>query len=140
MNNSTAIVNAVKMVQPIVDVIFNAFENQLRTNETKTIQPHISYPIYSPLMMSSAPTRSSTRPITLHAVHFNIQLTADQHQQQQQQQQQSKVSIVDVTSSPSPSSSTSKTTDETLTSGNRLKQMIQLALVGVSVICGYWLL
>ena len=132
LNNSTAIVNAVKIVQPIVDIIFNAFENQLKGNEIRTLQPAISYPIYSPLMMSCAPARSLARPITLHAVHFNIQLTTEQP---------SKPSIVDVTSSSPPSTSDPPTTtEETLISGHRLKQMIQLALVGVSVLCGYWFL
>lgn len=146
LNHSNAIANAVKMVQPIVDIIFNAFENQLKTNESSAISP-VPYPIYSPLMMSYAPSRALARPITLHAVHFNIQLTNETP---------TKATLTDVSSSMPRLNSTSKDNsetnlsasdlslkegdDSTLNTGHRLKQMLQFALLGVSVLCGYWFL
>jgi hypothetical protein len=166
-NHSHALVTAVKMVQPIVDIIFNAFEQQLKTTDTPSIFPIsnnlVPYSVYSPSNISTGASTTIVRPIALHTVHFNIQLTTEQQQQQQQQQQQLSSSICNTLiqcndhsrsfdinelehgilptlASNEWSNMMIADNDQTHMKRQRLKQMFQYALVGMSVLCGYWLL
>ena len=88
VNDYSSMDIAVKMVQPIVDIIFNAFDDQLKTAREKTIQSSTShhsstsplrkitpYQLYPPFMFPYLPFTKSSRPIILHAVDFNIPLT-----------------------------------------------------------------
>ena len=107
---------SVKMIQPIVDIIFNAFEDQLRT-----IQP------ISPL----------TRPVILNTVSFNIQLpgksideritnefSSDQLENQQQ------IVVID-----------RQRDNFDIKRNNQLQHhLAQLVAVAVSVLCGYFFL
>ena len=158
---------ALKMVQPIVEIIFNAFEDQLRSTSTNSLPsatpprsslprypPHAVYPFYSPAAIPFCLSTSLAHPVTLHAVNFNIPLTRDQDTIRDS-------SLIKTTSDhedPSSSLSIDNVRQEivpsiSIISGHeldgsaddqrqehRLARIIQVAIVGVSVICGYWLL
>ena len=158
INNSTSMDAAVKMVQPIVDIIFNAFEDQL-----KTIQPPVlnsttdSSRVFPPMMIPCFPLTSPTRPIVLHAVNFNIQLTAKEPtiksiEEPNSSELQTNVRLNENLQSISFSGLKEKVisyilsnnliTDHQTEDGNdetsrKLKRIVQLAAVGVSVLCGY---
>jgi hypothetical protein len=136
------------MVQPIVDIIFNAFEDQLKNIQPSISNvPSISPQIYSPMMIPYFSSTSPVRPIVLHVVNFNIQLTSKQP------------SINSLTTDHLPMTSLIELKEKVasyLLSNNsiadhqmhadqhrrehKLKRIIQLAVVGVSVLCGYFLL
>jgi len=166
INNSNSMDVAVKMVQPIVDIIFNAFENQLKNVQAKRIQSPISNissispQFYSPMMIPYFPLTSPTHPIVLHAVNFNIQLTTKQptinsivkQNFDEQNLTNPRLNENDTLSSISFSELKEKVisyilsdnliTDHQTNDGNqrktrKLKRIIQLAAVGVSVLCGY---
>jgi hypothetical protein len=167
INNSNSMDAAVKMVQPIVDIIFNAFEDQLKNAQTKPIQSptsnnsSISPQFYSPMMIPYFPLTSPTRPIVLHTVNFNIQLTTKQpppinsigkQNFNEQHLTNARLNENDNLSSISLSELKEKVisyilsdnliTDHQTNDGNqrkthKLKRIVQLAAVGVSVLCGY---
>ena len=156
--------NAVKMVQPIVDIIFNAFEDQLKTTEKQQLlQSMGSYSprvtgipsvapcsIYPPTVY---PCCSSIQPVILHSVHFTIQLTSERqptivrHREITDQS-----SLPNVAARNSDHSLSLSFTDlkqrlmskiianksETETDEHQFKRMMQLAVVGMSALCGYW--
>jgi hypothetical protein len=161
INNSNSMEAAVKMVQPIVDIIFNAFGDQLKNVQSKTIQSsHPNSPQFdSPMMMPYFPLTSPARPIVLHAVNFNIQLTAKQPTINSIEKQNSLTNAglngndnLQLTSLTELKQkvvsyilSNSLTTDHQMNDDNqekrrKLKRIVQLAVVGVSVLCGYLLL
>lgn len=76
VNQSNSMDAAVKMIQPVVDIIFSAFEDQL-----KSIQPTLSNlktqpsTLPSPMMVPYYPITTPTRPVVLHTINFNIQLS-----------------------------------------------------------------
>ena len=128
INNSTSIEAAVKMVQPIVEIIFNAFEDQFKHVQTKSI----TSPFCSPLIMPSLPLSSPARPIVLHAVNFNIQLSkkkSDSNVQQFTDLQEKLLSHL----------LSNSFISEHRERGN-IRRIVQLAVVGLSVLCGYWFL
>jgi len=164
INNSNSMEAAVKMVQPIVDIIFNAFEDQLKHVQTKTIQPSfsnvssISPQIYSPMMIPYFSSTSPARPIVLHAVNFNIQLTAKQPTINSLTTQNSpnvrlaehdhlqltsltelKEKVVSYILSNN-FITDHQTNDDHHGKSLQLKRIVQLAVVAVSVLCGYFLL
>lgn len=143
MNNSNSMDVAVKMVQPIVDIIFNAFEDQLKTIQTKSLQSSLSTnsSIYYPLT-------SPTRPIVLHAVNFNIQLTTKQpttnviekNKQKSNENDNSLNELKEKVLSYLPSNNfinDFQTNDDNQRERRNLKRFVQLAAVGVSVLCSY---
>lgn len=156
INNSNSMEAAVKMVQPIVDIIFNAFEDQLKHVQTKTIQPSISN--VSPMMIPYFSSTSPVRPIVLHAVNFNIQLTSKQPSiNPLTTQNLTNVRLTEHDHLPLTSLIELKekvvsyilsnncitdhqTNDDHHGKRRKLKRIIQFAVVGVSVLCGYFLL
>ncbi|CAF3589033.1 unnamed protein product [Rotaria socialis] len=166
-NNLNSMETAVKMVQPIVNIIFDAFEDQLKNVQTKTIEasfPNSSpissfrtispHQIYSPMMMPSYPLRSSARPIILHAVNFNIQLTTKQsinnststniilnNNQNLQSVTLTELKQKLISYMLTNTFITNHITNDTYPKQRlKLKRIAQLAVVGVSVLCGYLLL
>jgi len=168
INNSNSMDVAVKMVQPIVDIIFNAFENQLKNVQAKRIQSPISNissispQFYSPMMIPYFPLTSPTRPIVLHTVNFNIQLTTKQPppinsigKQNFNEQHLTNVRLNENDNLSSISLSELKekvisyilsdnnlitdhqTNDDNQRKTRKLKRIVQLAAVGISVLCGY---
>jgi hypothetical protein len=157
MNNSNSIETAMKMIQPIVDIIFNAFEGQLRNAQTKSNQ---SLSHLTPVMIPCFPLTSSVHPIALHAVNFNIQLATKQ--QTMSSIEKSTISELYLTNENHNSSSVlftefkqkvislilsnDLTTDYETHGGvqrkkrHQLKRITQLVVFGVSVLCGYLLL
>jgi hypothetical protein len=149
---------AVKMVQPIVDIIFNAFEDQLKNVQAKPIQPSLSNcsptspQFYSPMMIPYFPLTSPARPIVLHAVNFNIQLTTKQSlgKQNSNEQHLTNIGLNENNNSLSElkekvisyifSNNLITESDGNQTKKRKLKRIVQLAVVGVSVLCGYLLL
>ena len=155
-NEASHMDTAVKMVQPIVDLIFDAFEHQLQTNELVPRTTINSEP--STMIVPYSSPRMATRPITLHAVHFNIQLSPEK----------AKRALTDTNSSsyqPSidkehsfsvcfnelkhkllsnllttPYLNDQNTLEMTVTQRRSFQRMIRLAIVGASVFCGYWML
>lgn len=161
INNSTSMEAAVKMVQPIVDIIFNAFEDQLKHVQTKSIPSSLSKPpsiaphFCSPMITPYFPLPSPARPIVLHAVNFNIQLTAKQSKSNVQQSTNVRLpendhlqltSLTDLKErviSYILSNSfigSHQTNDDHHGRRRNWKRIVQLAVVGVSVLCGYWFL
>jgi hypothetical protein len=151
INNSTSMVNAVKMVQPIVDIIFNAFEDQLKTiqsslsNDSKTSTEQL----HPPMMIPYFPLIPPAHPIVLHAVNFNIQLTAKQHSTEQYLanttlKENNHLQSMALTECKrkvvSCVLSNNLITDSNQRKRRKLKRIIQLAAIGVSVLCGYLLL
>jgi len=156
INNSTSMVNAVKMVQPIVDIIFNAFEDQLKTiqsslsNDSKTSTEQL----HPPMMIPYFPLTPPAHPIVLHAVNFNIQLTAKQHSTEQYLanttlKENNHLQSIALTECKRKVVSCvlannlitdHETNDSIRRKRRKLKRIIQLAAIGVSVLCGYLLL
>jgi hypothetical protein len=151
--------NAVKMVQPIVDIIFNAFEDQLKTTEKQQqlVQSIVSYaPPYSSMVYPCYPSRTSIQPITLHSVHFNIQLTSGRQptamsygDREMTDNQSSLPNVATRKSDQSLSLSFNdlkqkliskivSNTSQIETDEYQFKRMLQLAIVGMSALCGYW--
>ena len=158
---------AVKMVQPIVDIIFNAFEDQLRSTSTNSLPSatpprssftrypsHAVYPFYSSAAIPFCLSTSLAHPVTLHAVNFNIPLTRDEDTIREcslikttsdQEDLSTSLSIDNVRQEIVSSNSSiadhelNASTDEQRQE-HRLARIIQVAIVGVSVMCGYWLL
>jgi len=160
INNSTSMVTAVKMVQPIVDIIFNAFEDQLKTiqsslsNDSKTSTEQL----HPPMMIPYFPLTPPAHPIVLHAVNFNIQLTAKQQPIMNSTEQylanttlkennhlqsialtECKRKVVSCVLSNNLITD-HETNDSNQRKRRKLKRIIQLAAIGVSVLCGYLLL
>lgn len=156
-NNSSSMETAVKMVQPIVDIIFDAFEDQLKHAEIKamkssplnslsrtSLQTISPYQIYSPIIASSYPVLTTTRPIVLQAVNFNIQLT-----KKQSITSENSTNTISNENHPLQSISLTEFKQQLMTyilSNNlisnprkrhKLKRIVQLAAFGVSVLCGY---
>ncbi|CAF3617696.1 unnamed protein product [Rotaria sp. Silwood1] len=173
INNTNSMETAVKMVQPIVDIIFNAFEDQLKNVQTKTIESSFSncsslsslgkslpHQLYPSIMIPYFPLKLSNRPIILHAVNFNIQLTTKQSTINQQSSiEQSttntilhenhhlqSISLTEVKQKlisyilSNNSITNHKTNDNYQKKRQKLKRIVQLAVFGVSVLCGYLLL
>ncbi|CAF0763300.1 unnamed protein product [Adineta steineri] len=162
INNSNSMETAVKMVQPIVDIIFHAFEDQLKNAQIKSNQTshsNSSLTNVSPKLLHPSkiyphfPLTSPTHPIVLHAVNFNIQLTTKQPTVVSSEQY-----LINTTSNENDSLQTIFLTElkrkvascilsnSYETNGNhqrqrqKLKRIAQLAVLGVSVLCGYLLL
>lgn len=144
INNPTSMEAAVKMVQPIVEIIFNAFEDQLKHIQTKSI----TSPFCSPLIMPSLPLSSPARPIVLHAVNFNIQLSKKQshcklqylaHENLSEKDKPFVTSFTDLQENFLSHLLSNSLISEHRDTGN-LRRIVQLAVVGFSVLCGYWLL
>lgn len=156
INNSTSMEAAVKMVQPIVEIIFNAFEDQFKHVQTKSIPPPaslpnssaITSPFCSPLIMPSLPLSSPARPIVLHAVNFNIQLLKKQSEPNIQYLADENLSEKDNSLVTSFTDLQEKLLSHLLSNSfisehrerGNLRRIIQLAVVGLSVLCGYWFL
>lgn len=162
--HSSSMEKAVKMVQPIVDIIFNAVEDQLKTNALKlrnTVDPQTTLVPYSPPTSITLPfcsSRAPPRPVTLHSVHFNVQLNPEQTQQN--------IFEVDKTND-SYSTSTEHSVavcfselkqklvesflvrtqfDDWLSFSRELnnsplfQRLLQWIIISLSVLCGYWFL
>ena len=147
---------AVKMVQPIVDIIFHAFEDQLKHVQTKSIQPPaslsdtspIAAPFCSPLIMPYFPLSSPPppRPIVLHAVNFNIQLSRKQsesnaqHLTNENSLEKDNSLLTDVQERFASYILSNHFLDGNHQGRQHFKRIAQLAVVGLSALCGYWLL
>ena len=156
-HTASSMATAVKMVQPIVDIIFDAFEDQLKTTERQLpvipyaplvtqIPADMSYSIYPSTMYPCFSSRPLARPITLHSVHFNIQLTNERSS--------TAGNLSDVVARRSDHSLSLTLNDlkqrvvskivanpwESDAEEHRFKRMMQVAIVGMSALCGYWLL
>jgi hypothetical protein len=164
INNSNSMETAVKMVQPIVDIIFNAFEDQLKNVQSSLSNcSSISPQFYSPMIIPYFPLTSPARPIVLHAVNLNIQLTTKQTtinstgKQNSNKQHLTNTSFNENDNLQSISLTELKekivsyilsnnlitdhqTNDVNQRKRRKLKRIVQLAVVGVSVLCGYLLL
>ncbi|UJR31009.1 hypothetical protein I4U23_018520 [Adineta vaga] len=146
VSNTHSMEAAVKMVQPIVDIIFNAFEDQLKTVSTNAI--------HTPSTSQLLPLPPSTCPVVLHAVNFNIQLTTKQNSVEQylpntisnennHLQSSSSIELKRrlVDSMLSNNSLTHlEINDNSQRRRHKLKRLAQLAVFGVSVLCGYLLM
>ena len=156
INNSTSMEAAVKMVQPIIDIIFHAFEDQLKHVQTKSIQPPaslsdtspIAAPFCSPLIMPYFPLSSPPppRPIVLHAVNFNIQLSRKQsesnaqHLTNENSLEKDNSLLTDVQERLASYILSNHFLDGNHQGRQHFKRIAQLAVVGLSALCGYWLL
>ena len=121
---------AVKMVQPIVDIIFNAFEDQLKTVTTNCLLSP-SQTQYSP------PFISSTHPVVLHAINFNVQLTTKQNSSKPNP---SKILSNENDHSSGSESILAQANDHSQRRKRKLKRLAQLAIFSVSVFCSYLLM
>ncbi|CAF0881684.1 unnamed protein product [Rotaria sordida] len=162
ITNSNSMETAVKMIQPIVDIIFNAFEDQLKNIQTKTIESSISnyssisslekispHHFYPSIMIPHVSLKLSNRPIILHAVNINIQLTTKQyttntivnenHHLQSISLTELKQKLISYILSNNLISN-HKTNNNYQRKRLKLKRILQLAVFGVSVLCGYLLL
>jgi hypothetical protein len=154
INNSTSMVNAVKMVQPIVDIIFNAFEDQLKTIQSSLSNDSKTSPeqLHPPMMIPYFPLTPPAHPIVLHAVNFNIQLTAKQPVINSIEQYLANTTLKENNHLQSIALTECKRkvvscvlsnnliNDSNQRTRRKLKQIVQLAAIGVSVLCGYLLL
>jgi len=160
INNSNSMETAVKMVQPIVDIIFNAFEDQLKNVQSSLSNcSSISPQFYSPMIIPYFPLTSPARPIVLHAVNFNIQLTTrnstgkqnsnEQHLTNTSFNENDNLQSISLTELKDKIVSyilsnnlitDHQTNDVNQRKRRKLKRIVQLAVVGVSVLCGYLLL
>jgi hypothetical protein len=151
---------AVKMVQPIVEIIFNAFEDQFKNIQPTTLSnsPLIEFPshqFYSPAMISSLSLTTPARPLVLHAVNFNIQLTTKNSLEKQTSSEQYMTNATLNKNGYLQSISISELKQKVMSSilsnnlitnvgsqskRRKLKRIVQLAIFGVSVLCGYLLL
>jgi hypothetical protein len=151
---------AVKMVQPIVDIIFNAFEDQLKTLSNPPLTENPSHQLYPPMKIPYLPLTSPMHPLVLHAVNFNIQLTTKNPHEKQTSTEQymtnatlnengylQSISLTELKQKVISYvlSNNLITNDDQMNDGNprkrrKLKRFIQLAVLGVSVLCGYLLL
>ncbi|CAF4080511.1 unnamed protein product [Rotaria sp. Silwood2] len=173
INNTNSMETAVQMVQPIVDIIFNAFEDQLKNVQTKTIESSLSnysslsslrkfslHQLDPSIMIPHIPLKLSNRPIILHAINFNIQLTTKQTtiNQQRSIEQCTTNTILNESHDLKMISLTElkkklisyilsndlitnhRPKDNCQKKRHKLKRIVQLAAFGVSVLCGYLLL
>lgn len=165
INNSNSMETAVKMVQPIVDIIFNAFEDQLKNVQSSisNSSPILLHQHHPPKMIPYLPLTPPTRPVVLHAVNFNIQLTTEQPTVKPIEKQNFNEHYSTNTTSDeydysqfisltglkqkvkscilsSNLMTNHETHDDNRRKRRKLKRIVQLAVVGVSVLCGYFLL